>query len=79
MGLLRRLFGVGIYNSEKSYQKFNAESNFPVIKKKYQKAGSKLMDNGFPDIWDYNFLKIHNCIICSSVLIEKEILIKNFS
>jgi glycosyltransferase involved in cell wall biosynthesis len=70
------LIGVGIYNSEKSYQKFNAESNFIVIKNKYQKARSRLMDNGFPDIWDYNFLKIHNCIICSSVLIEKEILIK---
>ena len=34
------------------------------------------MVNGFPTIWNLNFLKIHNCVICSSVLIEKEILDK---
>ena len=42
----------------------------------YKNNNSKLLDNGFPLIWDLNFLKIHNCIICSSVIIEKEILHK---
>jgi hypothetical protein len=31
------------------------------------------LNNGFPKIWTLEFLKIHNCIICSSLLIEKEI------
>ena len=34
------------------------------------------MDNGFPKIWDLNFIKIHNCIITSSVLIKKSIVDK---
>jgi teichuronic acid biosynthesis glycosyltransferase TuaG len=70
------LIGIGIYNSKKSYQKFNAECNLETIKNKFKKIGSKIMNNGFPNIWDYKFLKIHNCIACSSVLIEKEILNK---
>ena len=70
------LIGIGKYNSKKSYQKFNAECNLETIKNKFKKIGSKVMDNGFPNIWDYKFLKIHNCIVCSSVLVEKEILNK---
>ena len=70
------LIGIGIYNSKKSYQKFNAECNLETIKNKFKKIGSKIMNNGFPNILDYKFLKIHNCIICSSVLVEKEILNK---
>ena len=32
------------------------------------------MDNGFPLIWDSEFFKIHNCAICSSVIIKKDII-----
>ena len=42
----------------------------------YKTKKSNLLDNGFPEIWDKNFINIHNCIICSSVLMEKEILDK---
>ena len=34
------------------------------------------MDNGFPDIWDFDYLKINNGVICSSVVIEKDLLEK---
>jgi hypothetical protein len=38
------------------------------------------LDNGFPDIWSLDFLKISNCVVYSSVVIEKDILdkINNF-
>ena len=70
------LIGSGIYDINKLYKKYNAEHHFTILKNIYKSKGSNLMDNGFPDIWTLDFLKIHNCIICSSVLLEKEVLNK---
>jgi len=74
------LIGKGVYHINKSYKKFNAEDSFDYIKNIYIKKKSNLFDNGFPEIWSLEFLKINNCMICSSVLLEKEILdkINNF-
>jgi teichuronic acid biosynthesis glycosyltransferase TuaG len=66
------LYGNGVYDSNKTYKKYNAEHYFSTLKNIYK--NSNLLDNGFPKIWNKDFLKIHNCIICSSVLIEREIL-----
>lgn len=68
------LIGNGIYDSNKNYKKYNSEYYFDKLKKFYKK--SKLLKNGFPKIWDLGFLKIHNCVICSSVVVEKDILNK---
>ena len=68
------LFGEGIYDSNKLYKKYNGEYFFNILKNIYKTKKSNLLDNGFPEIWDKNFINIHNCIICSSVLMEKEIL-----
>jgi glycosyltransferase involved in cell wall biosynthesis len=70
------LIGYGIFNPTKSYKKYNAEHYYGTLQKIYKNKGSNLLDNGFPIIWNLNFLKIHNCIICSSVVIEKTILDK---
>jgi hypothetical protein len=35
-----------------------------------------MLENGFPYIWTLGFVKIHNCVICSSVVVEKTILDK---
>ena len=53
---------------------------FHILQDIYSNKGSDLLLNGFPKIWNLEFLNIHNCMICSSVLIEKEILdlINNF-
>ena len=67
------LFGLGAYDNSKSYKKYNAEECFETLKNIYKMKYSNLLDNGFPEIWDRNFLEIHNCVICSSVLMEKEI------
>ena len=74
------LYGHGIYDSTKMYKKYNAEHYFDILKQIYKSKGSNLLDNGFPEIWNLDFLKIHNCIIVSSILMEKELLdkINNF-
>ena len=74
------LIGSGPYNKNTKYEKYNAEHHFNTLKNIYSNAGSNLLNNEFPDIWDSNFLKIHNCMICSSVIIEKDVLdkINNF-
>jgi glycosyltransferase involved in cell wall biosynthesis len=70
------LIGKGIYNNNIKYKKYNGEHYYQKLQSIYKKKGSQLLNNGFPNIWDLNFLKIHNCMICSSVVIEKEILDK---
>jgi glycosyltransferase involved in cell wall biosynthesis len=70
------LFGNGIYDSTKIYKKYNAEHYYSTLQTIYKNKGSHLLDNGFPKIWTFDFLKIHNCVICSSVVIEKELLDK---
>ena len=71
--------GVGEYNSNEKYSIHNSEYYYTTLQHIYKNNGSHL--NGFPDICTLDFLKIHNCIICSSVVIEKTILdkINNFN
>jgi len=70
------LIGQGIYDSKKLYKKYNAEHYYNTLQDIYRKKGSNLLDNGFPRIWNLEFLKKHNCVICSSVVVEKTILDK---
>lgn len=70
------LIGRGIFNSAKLYLKYNAEHYYKRLQTIYKNKQSNLLDNGFPPIWNLNFLKIHNCVICSSVVVEKTILNK---
>jgi glycosyltransferase involved in cell wall biosynthesis len=71
------LFGNGVYDINKNY---NAEHYYTTLQNIYRRKKSGLLKNGFPKIWSLGFLKIHNCVICSSVLMEKNILdkINNF-
>lgn len=72
--------GCGTYDESKKYKKYNAEHYNATLKRIYKSKKSKLLENGFPRIWTHEFLKIHNCIIGSSVIIERQILekINNF-
>ena len=70
------IIGNGIYNPNKIYKKYNAEHYYNTLQNIYKNKKSSLLENGFPNIWTLDFLQIHNCIICSSVLIEKQILDK---
>jgi len=64
--------GYGEYQYHRRYTKMNAESHY--IQAMYK--GTGLLDNGFPHIWSKEFLLVNNCVITSSVLMEKELLDK---
>lgn len=65
-------FGYGIYDSNVEYKLYNREHFFKILKRKYR--NTKYIKYGnFPKIWNYDFLSIHNCVIKSSVIIEKEL------
>ena len=70
------LIGNGIYNSEKIYKQYNSEHYYNTLQNIYRNKGSTPLVNGFPDLWNLDFVKIHNCMICSSVVIEKEVIDK---
>ncbi len=70
------LHGHGVYNPNKKYPLFNAEKHYNDLRNHYRKNKSDALNNGFPKIWNLAFLKIHNCVITSSVVMEKELLTK---
>ena len=70
------LIGTDEYNSKKKYKKYNAEHYYNSLKNIYKSKGSVHLDSGFPKIWNLDFLKVHNCIINSSVIIHKDIIDK---
>ncbi len=70
------LIGNGVYDKNKKYQKYNEEFYYNEIRDIYKSKNSNLMDNGFPLIWNLNFLQVHNCIICSSMVLHKDIIKK---
>lgn len=70
------LIGHGIFNPTKSYKKYNAEHFYKTLQNIYKSKGSNLLNSGFPTIWTHDFLKIHNCMINSSVIVDKNILVK---
>jgi teichuronic acid biosynthesis glycosyltransferase TuaG len=74
MSCTEGLFGSGIYDSNKEYKKYNSEYYYDALQNIFKSKGSNLLENGFPKIWDLDFIKIHNCVICSSVVLEKSIL-----
>ena len=66
----------GVYNINKNYKKYNAEHYYKTLQNIYRRKNSDLLKNGFPEIWSLDFLKIHNCVINSSVIVDKNILVK---
>ena len=66
--------GRGVYNPSMKYKKYNGEYFFNTLKKKYQNIPEFVDD--FPEIWNWKFVRTHNAVICSSVVIEKEVLTK---
>jgi GT2 family glycosyltransferase len=76
MSCTEGILGEGPYNKDCGYPKYNSEYWFECLKQIYQSKNSKALNNGFPDVWSLYFMKIHNCVICSSVVVEKSILEK---
>ena len=70
------LIGKGIYDPNKKYKKYNEEHYYNKLVNIYRKNNSTFLENGFPEIWNLEFLRIHNCVINSSVIVDKDILVK---
>lgn len=70
------LIGIGIYNINNQYSKYNSEYYYNELQHIYNNKNSDYLNNGFPNIWNLSFCQIHNCVITSSVIIEKNILEK---
>ena len=70
------LIGNGIYNSNISYFRYLSEYSKKWIYHMYKTKSNINIDNGLPDIWSLPFIQVNNCIICSSVVIEKTIIDK---
>jgi hypothetical protein len=60
----------GPYSISEKYIRYNSEQHFEYLNNKY---GGYLID-GFPFIWDLNFIEVHNCIITSSFIVERELI-----
>jgi len=70
--------GNGLYDSKRKYKKYNEEHFYEILKNIYRWNGKlDLFLDAFENcIWNKQFLEIHNCMICSSVIIRKEIIDK---
>jgi glycosyltransferase involved in cell wall biosynthesis len=66
-------FGYGQYMKDATYDLYNKEHFLKVLKKRYR--FTKYLKNGqLPRIWTEDFLKVHNCVVKSSAVIETELL-----
>jgi teichuronic acid biosynthesis glycosyltransferase TuaG len=75
MSCTEALIGSGVFNRNKQYKRYNADYAFNYINKIYQIQRVPLIKNGnFRVIWDLAILKINNCCVCSSVVIEKSVI-----
>ena len=67
---------------QSDYQLYNNEKFYSVIKKKYSrtKFSPNVLEKikgykfEYPEFWTYDFLEVHNCIITSSVIVEKKLM-----
>jgi len=66
-------FGYGMYDPSKDYLLYNREHFNKVLRKKYRYT-RYLKNRKLPKVWDEKFLKIHNCVVKSSAVIEKDLL-----
>ena len=70
--------GTGKYEDSKDYLRYNAEHYWGTLKEIYRKKKKSHLfpissEDGFPKIWDLDFLNVHNCCITSSVIVSKDI------
>jgi glycosyltransferase involved in cell wall biosynthesis len=69
-------YGEGKYDPSQQYQFYNKEYFYKILSNifNYKQKHSlfKLIDN--ESLWNKEFLDVHNCIITSSVLVEKDLI-----
>lgn len=69
------LIGKGVYNVDSKYLKYNSERFFKRIAKKHRSSLFALNKKFyFPDEFTFDFIKVHNSIITSSVVVDSELI-----
>ena len=73
----------GVYKEGRESKLYNQELMFDEISKIYKNSSLKkqfiknlIFKFEYPEVWTGKFLKIHNCVITSSVLVERNLLNK---
>jgi len=74
MSCTEGIIGNGIYDSSKQYLKYNSEHFFTILRDIYRRNYKDTLKYGFPERWNLDFIRVHNCVICSSVVIESALL-----
>lgn len=75
-------FGNGIYNPKTHYPLYLGEAYWGAVRRifrrKKRSAWFPIADTkyGYPEIWNRDFLLVHNCCITSSVMISKRVIDK---
>jgi len=64
--------GRGVYSREVEKRLMLGDYHLKYIRDKYRRNYIDV----YPEIWDENFIKIHNCVITSSVLMKKSLINK---
>jgi glycosyltransferase involved in cell wall biosynthesis len=54
-------------------EKYNKEHYYPYLLSRFQANGSQALKDGFPGIWTKKLIEIHNLIIVSSVIMDREL------
>jgi glycosyltransferase involved in cell wall biosynthesis len=70
MSCTEGLYGRGFYDPNAVYPKYNKEHYWHILRRVMK------LEDDFPDIWGREFIRRHNAIICSSVVLNKELLLK---
>lgn len=70
MSCTEGLYGRGFYDASVNYALYNKEHYWQILKRIMN-----LVDD-FPDVWDQEFIRRHNAIICSSVMVKKDLVLK---
>jgi glycosyltransferase involved in cell wall biosynthesis len=68
-------FGHGVYDKNKTYKTITSDTDFNVMRYIYSLRDYDI-DDGYPEIWNLDFLNIHNCCITSSVIVTKDLVKK---
>ena len=68
--------GNGVYNSTKKYRRINEDIYYGIIKSKFHKKKSNMIDNGFPDVFTLELQTYHNCLITSSIIMKRDLINK---
>ena len=72
MSCSEALIGNEVYNYSKVYEKFNLEKCYGYISSVFRSKGKQF--NGFPELFDLEFIKTNNSIITSTVIMERTLL-----